>query len=195
MAVDRAQVGQFVKELLKHGTPDWVRFPEDYRAMVQEWEAKTREDLLAECRAYRHEDQDILSDVESRRCNPIRASEFMQKLRDAGVKCFSHASTLEDGSASLFCLTPYGSEPKPMASIQVPMMWEWSTIRLDPNTKLPTGFRDIGWRSAELSLIRHGVLTEDEAHRIFGRPRVSRVSKVWRQQLHAIRNGGHRNAA
>jgi hypothetical protein len=189
MPVDVKSVRAFVKEVLKHGTPDWIRFPEDYKYAAQEWDKQVREDLINECRQYRDEDQEVLSDVVSRRVNPMRASMFMKKLRANGVKCFSHTSQLNDGTASLFCVTPDAILAGPVCSIQIPMMWEWTTLRLDPRTQLPSGWRDIGWRTAQLWLIKKRVLTEEKAYEIFGRPRVSRVSKVWRRQLHAWKNG------
>jgi hypothetical protein len=195
MSVDRRQVAAFVKEVLKHGTPDWIRFPEDYKRAAQEWDKQVREDLIRECRQYRNQDQDILADVKARRGNPMRASMFMKKLRAAGIKCFSHMSELNDGTASLFCVTPDNVVAEPVCSIQVPVMWEWTTIRMDPRTQLASGYRDIGWRSAMLGLIKKRVLSEDEAYKIFGRPRVSRVSKVWRKQLHAWKNGEDRKNA
>ena len=163
--------------------------------MVQEWHAQARENLLAECHAYKAQDQDFLA--KPRRENPLPAAVFMRKLRNAGLNCFSHDSQLGDGSASLFVLvaTLNGGEFRPMCSIQVPLMWEWSTIRLDPVTQLPAGFRDIGWRSAVRCIIMNGVLTEDQAHAIFGKPREASVSRIYRKLLGEHRNGGKRYAS
>jgi hypothetical protein len=194
MSVDRRQVEQFVKEVLKSGTPKWVSHPEDYRQMVKEYHEQARENLLDECRMYKCQDQDFLAIP--RRENLMSAAVFMRKLRDAGLTCFSHDSTLGDGTASLFVLMPTenGGQFKPMCSIQVPLMWEWSTIRLDPATQLPAGFRDIGWRSAVRCLITNGALTEDQAHVIFGKPREASVSRIYRKMLCEHRNGGKRYA-
>jgi hypothetical protein len=188
---------QFLKNTLKHGTPGWVSHPEDYKAMVQEWHREAQENLWAECRVYKFEDQDLLADVKERRCNPMSAAMFMARLRKAGLNCFSHDSSLKDHSASLFVLmpTPNGGEYKPICSIQVPIMWEWTTLRIDPKTNLPEGFRDIGWRSAVRCLIERGALTETKAHDIFGKPRIAPVSRRYRRMLFEYRNGGKRNAA
>lgn len=190
MSVDRRQVAEFVKNVLKGGTPRWLSHPEEYKAMVQEWHREAHENLLAECSAYKTQDQEILADPAGRRVNIMAAAEFMQKLRTAGLTCFSHDSTLADGSASLFALhsTPRGGEFEPVCSIQVPLMWEWSTIRLDPRTNLPSGFRDIGWRSAVRCLITQGVWTEAYAHKVFGAPRVCRQSTIYRRMLWEYRN-------
>jgi hypothetical protein len=197
MAVDRTQAMGVIKELLKHGTPDWVRFPQHYKAMVHEWHRKAQEDLHEECRDYKVDDQDELADPRGRRVNIMAAAVFMRKLREAGLTCFSHDSPLMDHSASLFALPP-GRERLgfiPVASIQVPWMYEWSLLRIDPATNLPTGFRDIGWRSAVRCLITNGIFTEARAHEIFGEPRVFKSSRRYRRMLYDYRNARRQNAA
>jgi hypothetical protein len=194
MPVDLRQVEIFVQEVLKHGTPRWYSHPQEYKQMVAEWHAEARENLLRECRAYKAQDQEFLATP--RRVNLMPAAVFMRKLRGAGLTCFSHDSSLGDGSASLFVLVPTenGGEFKPICSIQVPLMWEWSTIRIHPVTQLPDGFRDIGWRSAVRCLISDGVLTEDQADAIFSKPSDGAVSRIYRRLLYEDRNGG-KNAA
>jgi hypothetical protein len=197
MPIDRRQVEQFVASVLKHGTPDWVRFPRAFKAMVDEWHKQAQEALLEECEAYKVDDQELLADPRGRRVNMMSAASFMAKLRGAGLTCFSHDSPLADHTASLFVLMPsaQGGEFKPMCSIQVPLMWEWSLLRIDPRTNLPTGFRDIGWRSAVLALIRNGALNEWQAHAIFGKPREASVSKIHRRMLFDHRNRRNKNNA
>ena len=194
MSIDLRETRQFVKNVLKSGTPKWYSHPQDYKAMVDEWHRQAQENLWAECRAYKAQDQEFLS--VPRRENLMASAVFMRKLRQAGLTCFSHDSQLGDGSASLFVLMPTvtGGEFQPMCSIQVPLMWEWSTIRIDPVTNLPQGFRDIGWRSAVRCLIVNGALTEDQAHAIFGKPREASVSRIYRRLLCEHRNGGKRAA-
>lgn len=198
MAIDKKNVREFVKGVLKHGTPRWLSHPRDYTSMVNEWIAKVKQDLRDECDAYRSNEQDELSDPRGRRVNMMAAAVFMRKLRTEGkLTCYSHDSQLKDGSASLFVLLPTqdGGVFVPQASLQVPLMWEWTTMRIDPNTGLAMGYRDIGWRSAVCSLIRNGALTEERAHQIFGKPREFSGSRFYRATLFESRNGGKRNAA
>lgn len=198
MGVNKRETLDQIKQLLKSGTPDWYRFPKHYKAMVDEWHKEAHENLLAECRSYQVDDQDDLADRRGRRVNPMAAAFFMAKLRKAGLTCFSHDSPLQDHSASLFVLMPgeHGGEFQPMCSIQVPIMWEWSLLRIDPRTNLPTGFRDIGWRSAVRCLIVNGALTEERAHKIFGKPREAATSRRYRRMLWDHRNErGKANAA
>ena len=97
----------------------------------------------------------------------------------------------------MFVLMPTanGGEFRPISSIQVPLMWEWSLIRLDPKTQLPSGFRDIGWRSALRCLITKGALTEEQAHAVFGAPGEGAASRIYRKMLGEHRNGGKRYAS
>jgi hypothetical protein len=198
MPVNKRQTLHVIKNLLKGGTPKWYSHPEDYREMVNEWHKEAKENLLAECRAYKVDDQDMLADPSDRRVQMMTAGNFMGKLRrEGGLTCFSHDSQLADGSASLFVLMPgrNGSEFRPICSIQVPLMYEWSLLRIDPRTGLATGFRDIGWRSAVKCLIIQGALKESHAHEIFGRPREARVSRIYRRELWEYRNSRSKNAA
>lgn len=191
MGVQRKETLHVIKEILKHGTPKWYSHPEDYRQQINEWHKEAHENLLAECRAYRVDNQESLSNPAGRRVNMMAAAVFMRKLRnEGGLTCFSHDSTLQDGSASLFVLMPTknGGEFIPVCSIQVPLMWEWPLLRIDLRTNLPTGFRDIGWRCAVRCLITMGALSEERAHKIFGKPRVFAGSRIYRQMLWEYRN-------
>jgi hypothetical protein len=190
MSVDKRQALHVIKEMLKSGTPDWLRFPQHYKSMVDEWTRQAHENLMDECYAYKVDDQDEMANPAGRRVNIMSAAVFMRKLRSAGLTCFSHDSQLNDHTASLFVLLPTvnGGEFEPMCSIQTPLMYEWSLLRIDPRTNLPTGFRDVGWRSAVRCLIVKGALTEERAHHIFGEPRMTTVSKRYRRMLWEARN-------
>lgn len=197
MSVNKRETLQVIKQLLKNGTPDWVRFPKDYKALADEWQKEAQQNLWDECYEYKTQDQDELADVRGRRVNIMAAAVFMRKLRSAGLTCFSHDSQLMDHSASLF-VTPPGKERIgfiPICSIQVPLMWEWSLLRIDPRTNLASGFRDIGWRSAVRCLITNGVWSEEKAHQVFGEPRIAAVSRRYRRMLYEHRNGGKYYAA
>jgi hypothetical protein len=199
MAVDRREAMRFIKGVLKNGTPDWIRFPQHYKALADEWTREARQNLHEECYDYKVQDQDDLADPAGRRVNMMAAAVFMRKARSAGLTCFSHDSQLADRTASFFVLMPTarGGEFKPMCSIQVPLMWEWSLLRIDPQTNLATGFRDIGWRSAVRVMVEQGALTESKAHEVFGEPRISIVSSRYRRMLweHRNRRSKHQNAA
>ena len=46
MAVDKKETLELIKRLLKGGTPDWYRFPQDYKSMVDEWHKEAQQNLL-----------------------------------------------------------------------------------------------------------------------------------------------------
>lgn len=66
-------------------------------------------------------------------------------------------------------------------TLQVPLGPEWSVMRFD-EYGVVTNEKYHGWRTALLSLITKGVITKDEAHRAFGKPK-GEASGFYRQQL------------
>jgi hypothetical protein len=180
-----------IKEILKDGTPDWVSHPEHYRQMAEEDRQAHLENARRAAAHYKVRGQDILADFGTRFVNIMSATEFMRKLRSAGVTCWSHESQLRNGTAGLHCVTQSwnGAKPIYVASIQVPWMCEWTIVRTDAHG-LVTGFRFIGWRDAVKALITKKVLTEAQAHKVFGAPREAAVSSLYREDLKAFRNNG-----
>lgn len=71
--------------------------------------------------------------------------------------------------------------PMQVATLQYPAGTEWMVMRFD-EFGVPTTAKYIGWRTALLSMIRLGVITEKEAHKAF--PLGSGPAASWyRQQL------------
>jgi hypothetical protein len=66
-------------------------------------------------------------------------------------------------------------------TLQVPVGPEWTVMRID-EYGVPTNEKYHGWRTALLSLITHGVITKDEAHKAFGEPK-GEASLFYRKQL------------
>ena len=76
---------------------------------------------------------------------------------------------------------PRPDEPMQVATLQYPANTEWMIMRFD-EFGVPTSARFIGWRTALLSMIRLGVITEKEAHKAF--PLGTGPAANWyRQQL------------
>lgn len=177
-----------IKELLKDGTPDWFSHPEDYKNFVREnaqYDYETSRDMVLE---YRMEDQEQLIDFNARNVNIIGSKEFVLKLRENGVHCIAHYNG-RPGTAGLWAIVPttHGTDVRFITEIQIPAMIEWSVLRLDEHG-LPNGCDYIGWRNAVSMLIRKGVLSEERAHEIFGRPTDSIVSRRYRRTLWAHRH-------
>lgn len=74
-----------------------------------------------------------------------------------------------------------------LTSVQDGQMIEWSQLRVDEHT-IGTNEKYRGWRSVLMTLIDKEVLTEEEVHRVFGKP-VGPRAKRWFRRLWVIRNG------
>lgn len=183
-----AATQQSIKELLADGTPHWVRFPEEYKSYVQEafaQEKQISDDMAVQ---YRWDDQDILSDAKSRMVNPMHVIEFVQKLETNGVKCEVRYCGMPQ-TIGLWC-QPQNTTSKfrYVCYLQVPAMYEWSVMRLNRHN-IPDGEDYRGWRTAVVQLVKKDVLSEREAHRIFGVPSPNERSSRYFRSLWEKRNG------
>jgi hypothetical protein len=80
---------QTIKELLKFGTPNWVKRPREYIQFAKESFAFDKERSDKQVAEFRHDDQDILTDFKARYVNPVNTRTFIQKLRANGINCFT----------------------------------------------------------------------------------------------------------
>lgn len=79
-------------------------------------------------------------------------------------------------------------EPLVVATLQWPYATEWMMMNFD-QFGVPTTARHIGWRTALLTMIRSGIITEKQAHRAF--PVGSGPAASWyKEQLFEWRNSG-----
>ena len=96
------------------------------------------------------------------------------------------------GVCGLFANVPRGegtSTYERVSLLQVPLGPEWDLVRFD-EYGVPVGKRFHGWRTALLALITKRVITEEQAHKAFGKPLENAASSFYRQQLKAFRDGG-----
>ena len=77
-------------------------------------------------------------------------------------------------------------ERKMVTTLQYPYGPEWSLLHFD-KFDVPVAEKYRGWRTAMLSLILQGVLTEEEVNRAFGPVPLSGVSLLYRKQLQMSR--------
>jgi hypothetical protein len=176
-----------IKQLLANGTPDWVRFPQDYKAFVKESFAKEKEISDTMAKAYQIEDQDILANPEGRKVNTISTRDFIKKLRDNGVKCFTVDNGYPPQTVALWAIRPGSDEAIYVCYLQVPAMYEWSVLKLDRHN-VPSGEDFRGWRTVVSQLIIKDILSEERAHQIFGKPVLNKISRVYRRTLYFHRN-------
>ena len=78
-----------ISKLLAGGTPNWYRWPKDYKNFAQEAVLADREVSDKMAFRYKMEDQSLLTNELARMVNPIRTRHFIEKLRNSGVKCYT----------------------------------------------------------------------------------------------------------
>ena len=179
-----------IKQLLANGTPNWIKFPEDYRAFVKESFAAEREQSIQMAKAYAMEEQDLLANEKARRVNPIGTRIFVDRLRKMGVKCFTVDNGLA-GTVALWAAKPGSDYVVYVCYLQVPAMFEWSVLRFD-QWGPPNGEKFRGWRTVLVQLVEKEILTEKEIHQEFGKPTLSEVSRRYRRSLWFVRNKAKR---
>ena len=175
-----------IQSMLANGTPDWVRFPQDYRAFVQESFAAEKEASNAQVQQYKMDGQEELTNADARKVNPMSSRDFIHKLRSNGVRCFTVDNGMR-GTVALWAASRYTDETIYVAYLQVPAQYEWSVLRLDRHG-LPAGESFRGWRTVLAQLIVKDILSEAKAHEIFGKPTDGLVSRRYRQTLYDFRN-------
>jgi hypothetical protein len=188
--IDVKKTQQFIGELLKDGTPDEFRFPNDYKSYRDECAQADREYSNEKAKAHRMEDQDILTDEESSLVNFINVNQFIGKLRENGIKCGVYQDPQSPQTCGLYAVRP-GYEMKGfqfVTSMQVPVMPEWALLH-DEDHGIPNGEAAIGWRQVLVKLVTTRIVSEQRIHEIFGEPRHTRRSNRYRRTLHAFRNG------
>lgn len=177
-----------IKELLKDGTPDWISHPQDYKNFAKESfqaDKELSDQMVAE---YKMGDQDILTNYKARAVNITSTKDFVLKLRANGIKCFALYNGMP-GTVGLWVVVPTktGVNLRYICFLQIPAMIEWSVLALDDHG-LPAGESYRGWRTVLSQLIRKKVLTERQAHNIFGPPTDSIISRRYRRTLYEYRN-------
>jgi hypothetical protein len=177
-----------IKRMLAGGTPDFIKHPEDYKQFAQESFLAEKERSTKQVAEYRIEDQEELVDFKARNVNIIGTQQFVKKLTDNGVKCFVCYNGLPQ-TIALWSIVPteQGLDARYVCFMQTPAMIEWSVLRLDEHG-LPAGELYRGWRTVLSQMILKQAITEEKAHKIFGRPTESIVSRRYRRTLYEFRN-------
>ncbi|SRR6266566_5993939 len=176
-----------IKKMLAGGTPNWFKWPKDYKAFAQESILADKE--VSDKMAYRYkmDDQELLINELARKVNPIRTRDFIEKLRNHGIKCYTIDNGYPPSTVALWAFKPGTDHVVPVCYLQVPAMYEWSVLRLDKRG-LPNGEAYRGWRTVEVQLIEKGIVSEARAHEIFGHPVDGPVSRRFRKNLFWYRN-------
>lgn len=176
-----------IQRILADGTPNWVKWPNDYKSMAKEDFDFHRERSEKMGVNYRWTDQDVLTNKKSRQVNGIKTRDFIEKLQGNGIKCavFDNGWKSVGGvpTVALFCVPPNKSNKlRPICYMDVPMMYEWSVLHLDQHG-IPSGEDTRGWRTVAVQLVEKEIISEEQCHRIFGAPPANRISDRYYRSL------------
>jgi hypothetical protein len=179
-----------VQEILAGGTPDWVKRPHEFKNFVRESFAREKEISDEMVERYKLDDQEDLTNAKARMVNPMSTDAFIRKLRVndiCPIKCFTVYNGLQ-GTVGLWCIPPkVTGRARYVCYVRTPAMYEWSLLLLDKHN-LPAGELR-GWRTVLAELIKNEILTEWQAHQIFGNPSENSCFRRYRQTLWEQRNG------
>jgi hypothetical protein len=184
---DFKRTQETISKLLAGGTPNWVKWPKDYRAMAQEALLADKEVSAKMASRYKMEDQELLLNEVARKVNPIETRSFIAKLRQNGVSCYTIDNGFPPSTVALWAFKPGTDRVIPVCYLQVPAMYEWSVLRLDKRG-MPNGEAYRGWRTVESELIKKGIVSEARANEIFGRVVDGEVSRRFRRDAFWFRN-------
>lgn len=182
-----------IKKILRHGTPDWFKHPEEYRNFANEEYEREHENSCRAVQEYRVTDQDLLTDQNicpdaARLINFIHVKDFFETLRDNGVQCIMVWNRIEQ-QAMMHAVVPSQRAlgHQKINYLHIPWMPEWSTWRLDDHGLL-NGESAHGWRTVLYHLVKKRVITEEQMIDMFGEPH-GPASVLHRRALWKLRNG------
>lgn len=183
-----------IERMLAGGTPNWVKWPHEYKQYAKESFAAEKERSDKMGTEYRWHDQEALTDKAARQVNGIVTRDFIErKLRANGIKCavFDSGWVGPGGrpTVGLWCVPPNKTNKlRFICFMDVPMMWEWSVLKLDQHN-IPSGEESRGWRTVAVQLVEKEIITEAQCHRIFGAPSSNQISARYYRSLWEKRNG------
>ena len=170
------------------GTPNWFKWPQEYKNFAREEYLKHKEDSQTMALQYKMEEQDKLTNRAARMVNPMSTRDFIAKIRASGVKCFTVDNGFPKGTVALWCMPPRQNQrARYICYMQVPAMYEWSVLAEDRTGK-PDGEAFRGWRTVLAQMIEKEIYSEAEAHKIFGNPSMNPVFSRYHQTLWEYRN-------
>lgn len=128
------------------------------------------------------------ADVEARIGRVMSHADLITKLRQAGVTCFYREHPHKD-KLTLLYLPQSGKELEVACWAQFGQMPELSIMNFD-QYGAPLAERRRGWRTCLLQIILKGIITEDKANEVFGKPGQTKAFDRYNSLLQAYRNAG-----
>jgi len=185
---DVAATSEAIQTMLAGGTPNWVKWPHEYKSYVKESFAAEKEISNKMASAYKWDDQEQLTNEVARKVNKITTREFIDKLKKGGIKPIVMDGGLP-GTVALWAMPPNrNNKLRYVCFLQVPAMYEWSVLRLDAHG-IPNGESFRGWRTVAIQLVEKEIITEAQCHKIFGVPSPNAISARYFRSLWEKRNG------
>ena len=117
----------------------------------------------------------------------LHSSELITLLRKCGVNCFYRAHPHHDKATLMVSVN--GGPLQIGAWVQLGNCPELSLMNFD-RYGVPLAERMRGWRTVTMQLIMKGMLTEEKANKVFGKPRQSAAFDRYNSTLQAFRNAG-----
>lgn len=133
--------------------------------------------------------KDEYDDEAARIGTPMTHMTFINKLRSIGIECHYRQHVHLDKADLYIALTP-GGEQTVQCWVQQGWMQELSVLNFD-TYGVPLAERRRGWRTPLLQLILKGVITEEKANKLFGRPKITDAYHRYNASLQAFRNNGN----
>ena len=114
--------------------------------MAAEDLAQQKERTAEQVDRYKFDNQALMTDEKGRLVNFMDANKFLHRIRRVGVVCKVFDGG-KPGTMGLYAILPHKEQLgfQFIASIQVPVMPEWSLLAED-QMGLPNGEAAIGWR-------------------------------------------------
>jgi len=157
---------------------------------AQEVLAENKEINEGIAKQYQWLDPKDYADVEARIGKVMTHAEFITKLRQAGVSCFYKQHPHPDKATLIYYHCGLG-EPEVACWVQLGQMPELSIMNFD-QYGAPLAERRRGWRTCLLQIILKGIITEEKANIVFGKPRNDAAFARYNSTLQSFRNAGSR---
>lgn len=133
--------------------------------------------------------EDEYQDLEQRTGRVMHSSTFLNKLNEAGIRCWYTAHPLPR-RATLVVPSKDNMQPPEVACwVQEGFMPELSFMRFDEHGA-PLDERRRGWRTPLLQLILKGIISEQLADATFGPPKQTGAFDRYNRTLWGFRNNG-----
>jgi len=130
------------------------------------------------------------ADYEARIGIVINHEQFITLLRKHGLTCHYKQHPHPD-KAVLWVSKDAFTSPEVAAWVQIGQMPELSLMNFDKYGS-PLAEKRRGWRTVLLQMILKGLITEEKANKIFGRPRQDEAFARYNSILKAFRDAGNR---